>query len=128
MEFCALERQELADAGSGSRARTPEDFRELYEAMFRQLATEPQLRGLIAANQKRISANIHFMTGYMHYENGSYGSFWKDIARSVAMWPAGHPWKNTLPMLFLPRSARERLRRFAARLRRRGNSTLVQGA
>ncbi len=103
---------------SGSRSRGPEDFRRLFKLMFAQLATEPGLASLIAEDEKKISANVHFMVAYMYYEAGSYSDFRKEIMRSVAMAPLSHPWRNTLPMLLLPRVARERLLRLMGRLGR----------
>jgi len=114
---------------SGSRTRGPEDFRRLYQRMFEQLGAEPGLRSLIAADAKKIRANVHFMVAYMYYEEGSSRDFLKEITRSVAMAPHSHSWAHTLPMLLLPRSARERLRRLMARLRRpRGASPVTRNA
>ncbi|HXG70264.1 MAG TPA: glycosyltransferase family A protein [Gemmatimonadaceae bacterium] len=117
----------VMDAG-GSRSRGPEDFRRLYKLMFAQLGAEPGVGSLIADDAKKISANVHFMVAYMYYEEGSYTGFRKEVMRSVAMAPGSHPWRNTLPMLLLPRAAREKLRRLMARLGRSAELPAFDGA
>jgi glycosyltransferase involved in cell wall biosynthesis len=103
---------------SGSRTRTPEDFRRLYEQMFRQLRTHPNLQQIMRVEEDRIRANLHFMIAYMNYEQGNYRQFLSELFQSVRRAPLEHPWRNTLPMLLLPRGAREQVRRLYARTHR----------
>ena len=104
---------------SGSRTRSAEEFRRLYEGMFEGLRHEPNLGHLITSKRREIAARIHSMVADMYYEDCNYVAFWKDILQSIALAPVSHPWFNTLPMLLLPKSLRELFRRRVAQARAR---------
>jgi glycosyltransferase involved in cell wall biosynthesis len=105
-------------SNSGSRARSPEDFKRLYEQMFEELRTDPSLQHIMQEEATHIRANLHFMIAYLNYEDGNYRRFWNELLESVRLAPLKHPWLNSLPMLLLPRAAREQMRRLYARIRR----------
>jgi glycosyltransferase involved in cell wall biosynthesis len=105
-------------SNSGTRTRSPEDFKRLYEQVYEGLRTEPSLRHIMQLEGKRVRGNLHFMIAYLNYEDGNYRGFWKELFQSVRLAPLTHPWLNTLPMLLLPRAAREQVRRLYARIRR----------
>jgi glycosyltransferase involved in cell wall biosynthesis len=105
-------------SNSGSRTRTPEDFKRLYQKVYEQLRAVPALSDIIRSEEKSLRGNLHFMIAYLNYEDGNYRGFWHELFQSVRLAPLSHPWLNTLPMLLLPRTARERVRRLHARIRR----------
>jgi glycosyltransferase involved in cell wall biosynthesis len=107
---------------SGTRTRSVADFKELYGRVIEEFRNEPALRELMQSEQTKIRANLHFFAAYMYYDDGRYRSFLGEILNSARLAPFSHPWRNTIPMLILPRSARDRARRFVAHLRRRRSS------
>jgi glycosyltransferase involved in cell wall biosynthesis len=104
---------------SGTRTRSVADFKRLYSGVIEQFKNEPALSDLVRSEDRTIRANLHFFAAYLYYEEGSYRSFLTELFHSARLAPLRHPWANSLSMLLLPRGARERARRYVARLRHR---------
>jgi glycosyltransferase involved in cell wall biosynthesis len=104
---------------SGTRTRTVADFKRLYGTVIEQFHNEPALREIMQSEERRVRSNLHFFAAYMYYEEGSYRRFLIELFHSARLAPFSHPWANSLAMLLLPRSVRERARRSVGRLRGR---------
>jgi glycosyltransferase involved in cell wall biosynthesis len=93
------------------RKHSVESLRSLWHSVYNGLLDDTLLSPKVRNNWRYLQANICFMAAYVHYENGDIWKARKEMMRAIGISPLKIKWLSALPILFLPSSFRDRLKR-----------------
>ncbi|HWW62876.1 MAG TPA: glycosyltransferase [Thermoanaerobaculia bacterium] len=101
---------------SDSIARTapPTRFRRAYAGVYLLEKIDPVLRPMIAKRHRLIRIRANFWTALAYYENRDYWRARVLMLRAIAAGPWLVKWKTAIPILFLPKSVRDAVKRRVA--------------
>jgi glycosyltransferase involved in cell wall biosynthesis len=102
-----------------TRTCPPDVFRDRYTALYRSLERDPVVAPLLRDRRRRLRANIRMMVGHHMYGRGHEWRARREILSAIATSPLTVKWSTALPLLLLPATLRDRLRR-AVTVARRG--------
>jgi glycosyltransferase involved in cell wall biosynthesis len=93
------------------RKHPVKNLRSLWQSVYNGLLDDELLAPKVRRNWRHLQANICFMAAYGHYENGNVWRARKEMMRAIGISPHKIKWSSALPILFLPPSFRNALKR-----------------